>query len=94
MAVLFVIPKDRKILWKTSAICSKLSPRKCVNLGGFWNSYILYIMSTKLFYEKPSIEVLDLRVEGVVCSSDPEDQNAGFEEPGAILDDLTTIIWF
>lgn len=51
-------------------------------------------MSTKLFYEKPSIEVLDLRVEGVVCSSDPEDQNAEFEEPGAILDDLTTIIWF
>jgi len=51
-------------------------------------------MSTKLFYEKPSIEVLGLRTEGMVCSSDPEDQSAGFEDSGAILDDLTTIIWF
>ena len=51
-------------------------------------------MFTKLPYEKPSIEVLELRFEGLVCSSDPEDQNAAFEDSSAFLDDLSNIIWF
>lgn len=50
-------------------------------------------METKLTYEQPTIDVLELRVEGFVCQSDTE-EGASFDDPNAILDDLTTIIWW
>jgi hypothetical protein len=48
---------------------------------------------SNLLYETPTIEVLELRVEGFVCASDTE-ESASFDDPNAILDDLTTIIWW
>ena len=50
-------------------------------------------METKLPYERPTIDVLELRVEGFVCASDTE-ENASFDDPNAILDDLSNIIWW
>ena len=50
-------------------------------------------MNLKYPYEKPSVDVLELRVEGFVCASDTE-ESASFEDPNAFLDDLTTIIWW
>ncbi len=51
------------------------------------------MMIQKEVYVQPEAEVIELRYEGFVCASDTE-ESASFDDPNAILDDLTTIIWW
>ena len=40
-------------------------------------------MKKKQFYETPEVDILEVKVEGIICLSDPEDYSEDTEDPFA-----------